>query len=160
MRPEPWASTSPMPPPAAWAPGPAQPDRRPNPPLPAPLAVLSVLLFAAVSALGAAIEVLLVPLRAGTTIVPVTVALAGLTNVVVPLLSRRAVAATVAATLPVAAWLGAVVVLSQSRPEGDLLLPAIHPLSEVTYALLGAGALCGLATVVFTARPRPVRPAR
>lgn len=129
-----------------------EPDAAPapldDPPLPPVLAVLSVVLFAALGVLTAALEVVLVPLRAGTTILPLTVVLAALSNIVLPVLSRRAVDATAAAVAPFAAWIVTVVVLSQSRPEGDVLLPAISPLLAVTYALLAVGAVCGIATVV------------
>lgn len=124
---------------------PAPPD---DPPLPPVLAVLGVVLFAVLGVMAAALEVVLVPLRVGTTILPLTVALAALSNIALPVLSRRAVDATVAAVAPLAAWIITVVVLSQSRPEGDVLLPAISPLIAVTYALLAVGALCGIATVV------------
>ena len=116
--------------------------------MPAGLAVLSVLLFTAIAVLSAVIEVVLVPVRVGTTVVPVSVALAVLGNVCVPVLSRRAVPATVAAVLPALAWVATVLFLSQARPEGDVLLVGSTPLVYVTYALLGVGILTLMVTVV------------
>ena len=124
-----------------------------EPPVPVPLAVLSVALFCALGVLTAVIEVLLVPLRMGGTIFPVTVLLAVVGNAVLPVLSRAVVDVPAAAVSPVALWVVTVVLLSQSRPEGDLLLPAIDPLIQVTYVLLGAGAVGALAGVRYAARP-------
>ena len=90
----------------------------------------------------------LVPVRVGTTVVPVSVALAVLGNVCVPVLSRRAVPATVAAVLPALAWVATVLFLSQARPEGDVLLVGSTPLVYVTYALLGVGIVTLMVTVV------------
>ena len=119
-----------------------------DPLLPPMVAVLSVVLFTAVSMLCALIEVTLVPLRHGTTVVPVTVLLAIVSNIAVPTLSRRAVPLTVAALFPAVAWVLTVILLSQARPEGDLLLIGTAPLVDVTYALLGLGLASGLATVI------------
>ena len=134
----------------------AAPDRSTGPAEPAPdqllppwLAVLSVVVFTAVAVLGAAVEVTLVPVRVGTTVVPVSVALAVLGNIVVPVLSRRAVPRTAAAALPAMAWVATVLVLSQARPEGDVLLPGSpSALVYVTYALLGLGIVAAMVTVV------------
>jgi Family of unknown function (DUF6113) len=133
--------------------GPAEPADEPAGPvagdrLPAGLAVLSVLVFTAVSVLSAVIEVELVPVRVGSTVVPVSVALAVLGNICVPVLSRRAVPTTLAAVLPAVAWVATVLVLSQARPEGDVLLVGSAPLVYVTYALLGVGIVTAMVTVV------------
>jgi hypothetical protein len=116
--------------------------------LPAWLAVVSVLVFTAVSVLTAVIEVELVPVRIGTTVVPVSVALAVLSNAGVPVLSRRAVPNTAAAVLPALAWVATVLFLSQARPEGDVLLVGSSPLVYVTYALLGVGIVTAMVVVV------------
>lgn len=120
-------------------------DDRPLPPV---VAAFSVILFTAISVLCALIEVTLVPLRHGTTVVPVTVLLAIISNIAVPTLSRRAVPLTVAALFPALAWVLTVILLSQARPEGDLLLIGTAPLVDVTYALLGLGLASGLGTVI------------
>ena len=112
------------------------------------LAVLSVVVFTAVAVLCAVIEVTLVPLRYGSTVLPVTVLLAVASNIAVPTLSRRAVPLTVAALLPAVAWIATVILLSQARPEGDVLLIGTAPLVDVTYALLGIGVISALGTVI------------
>lgn len=118
-------------------------------PLPQWMAVLSLVVFTAVAVLSAAIEVTLVPVRTGTTVVPVSVVLAIASNICVPVLSRRAVPSTAAAVLPALAWVATVIVLSQARPEGDVLLPGSpSSLAYVTYALLGLGILAAMVTVV------------
>jgi hypothetical protein len=140
---------SPLPPLAAPLRRAGEPAAALDPPLPTWLAVVSVSLFTVVAVLGAAIEVLLVPLRLGSTIVPVSVALAALGIVIVPVLSRRAVPATAAALLPAVAWVATVIALSQARPEGDvLLLGAPSALAYVTYALLGVGIVTAMVTVL------------
>jgi hypothetical protein len=123
----------------------AAPD---DPPLPPWLAAFSLILFTALAVLCAVIEVTLVPLRLGTTVVPLSVLLAIVSNVAVPTLSRRAVPVTAAALLPALAWAATVIVLSSARPEGDVLLVGTAPLVYVTYALLGAGIVSAMATVV------------
>jgi hypothetical protein len=116
--------------------------------LPVGLAVLSVVLFMAIAVLSAVIEVVLVPVRVGTTVVPVSVALAVLGNFCVPVLSRRAVPNTISAVLPALAWVATVLFLSQARPEGDVLLVGSYPLAYVTYALLGVGIVTAMVAVV------------
>ena len=124
------------------------PEPVPDEPLPVWLAVLGVVLFMAIAVLSAVIEVVLVPVRIGTTVVPVSVALAVLGNICVPVLSRRAVPTTLAAALPAVAWVVTVLGLSQARPEGDVLLVGTAPLVYVTYALLGVGIVTAMVTVV------------
>ncbi len=124
------------------------PESPPDPPLSPALAVLSVVVFTAVAILSAAVEVVLVPIRVGTVVVPVSVALAVLGNICVPVLSRRAVPITVAAVVPALAWVITVLFLSQARPEGDVLLVGSTPLAYVTYALFGAGIVTLMVTVV------------
>ena len=116
--------------------------------LPPFLAALSLVVFTAVSVLSAVIEVTLVPLRHGTTVVPITVALAAIGNWVVPTLSRRAVPVAGAAIAPAVAWVLTVIVLSSARPEGDVLLVGTKPLEYVTYGLLAAGILSAMVAVV------------
>ncbi len=139
-------------PPPAIEPG-GQPVRagteeRPDEPLTPWLAALSIVVFTAVSVLSAVIEVTLVPLRHGTTVVPITVVLAAIGNCAIPTLSRRAVPVAGAAIAPAVAWVLTVIVLSSARPEGDVLLVGTKPLEYVTYGLLGAGILSAMVTVV------------
>ncbi|MGI8882264.1 MAG: DUF6113 family protein [Jatrophihabitans sp.] len=112
------------------------------------ITALAVALLIACAALSGLLEAMLVPVRAGTVIVPVSVVLAVLTNVGLPVLAWWAARATVAAVLPFAAWVVVVLLLSQSRPEGDVLLPGGKTgLTYVSYGLLLAGFISGIATI-------------
>lgn len=123
---------------------------------PAP-AALGVLLFVLIAVLAATITVLLVPLRVGTTIAPLSVLLAALTNVMLPVLARRVVDNLLAAIAPVAAWLITVFVLAQGRPERDVLLVGSGTLALVFYAMFGAGVVAAMLTLL---RGRPARSAQ
>jgi hypothetical protein len=121
---------------------------RADPPLPIPAAVAGVVLFAAIALLAAVIEVVLVPVRIGTAVIPVAVLLAALSNVALPLMTRRIVDNALVSALPVGAWLVATVLLAGSRPEGDVLIPGTAPLEYVFYAMVLVGLVCGMTTVV------------
>lgn len=126
----------------------------PSEPVPFAAALGAALLYALVAVLAAVIEVLLVPVRIGTTVVPVTVALAALTMAALPALAGIATGRTLGAAVPAAAWVISVVMLSQARPEGDVLLVGSAPLVYVTYAMLGLGAVSGIAGVMTFDRRR------
>jgi hypothetical protein len=111
-------------------------------------AVAGGLLYVLVAVLAAVLEVLLVPVRLGTVVLPVSVVLAVVTTVVIPILAGTVTGRTAGAALPLAAWIITVVVLSQARREGDVLLVGSAPLVYVTYAMLGLGAVSGIATVL------------
>ena len=94
--------------------------------------------------------------------VPYHAVLAVVTNVALPLLARRFIDATVAATIPVVVWLLTVLLLSRPRPEGDVLLPGRkrHPGVGVLRSLL-VGGTAGAITIALTARrSRPGPPAQ
>jgi Family of unknown function (DUF6113) len=111
-------------------------------------------LFCATAVLSAAIEVLLVPLRAGSVILPISVPLALATNVALPLMCRRVVDAGIAAALPPIMWVATVVVLASGRPEGDVLLPGGPGVEgKLGYALLLVGIFASVITVVIS-QPR------
>jgi Family of unknown function (DUF6113) len=127
---------------------------------------LGYLVFGIAGALCAAIEVLLVPSRWGQTLIPLAPALAVLSNVALPVISRSLSDTTLSAAPPVAGWLVATFVLASSTPEQDVLLPA-GPESYISYSLLGLGSLAGLVTVglagrrgLRTRRPGSLRPGR
>lgn len=111
-------------------------------------AVAGGLLYVLVAVLAAVLEVLLVPVRVGTVVLPISVVLAVVTTVVIPVLAGTVTGRTAGAALPLAAWIITVVVLSQARREGDVLLVGSAPLVYVTYAMLGLGAVSGIATVL------------
>jgi hypothetical protein len=108
--------------------------------------------------LAGVLSALLVPLYAGSTIMPVAVLVAVAANVALPRLARSLVPTTFAAALPFLGWL--VVVLGfafVTRPEGDVILPG-GSLQWVTYGVLLGGVAAGCVTLVLTTPPpAPVR---
>lgn len=133
----------------------------PEPPAPEPADpvsawdVIGVVVIALCGFLAGLLETLLVPLYAGSIVVPVSVALALASNVVLPRLARALVPRTMAALAPFGGWL--IVVLgfgALTRPEGDVILPGSpSSLEFVTYGVLLGGALAGTATVVWSNPP-------
>ncbi len=130
--------------------GPGYPSARPH----AALLAVGYLLFAAAGALTAVIEVLLVPSRIGQTLIPLAPALAVLSNVALPALSRGLTDTMLSAVPPVAGWLVTTFVLASATPEGDVLLPA-GDAAYISYSLLGFGTLAGLLTIWRANRPGP-----
>lgn len=129
------------------------------------LVVAGGVLFTALGALAALVTVLLVPLRIGGVVAPVAAVLAVLANVALPRLAAETADRLILPVLPVAAWVLCVLVLSQSRPEGDVLLPGGHTgVTYVAYATLLLGLATGVATVSLLgtrrsrAGPGTVRP--
>jgi len=120
----------------------------------AALLALGYLLFAVAGALSAVIEVLLVPSRIGQTLIPLAPALAVLSNIALPAISRGLTDTMLSATPPVAGWLVTTFVLASATPEGDVLLPAGDE-AYISYSLLGLGTLAGLVTVWLASRPGP-----
>jgi hypothetical protein len=120
---------------------------------------LGVVLVCATAALAGLLELFLVPLYAGATLVPVAVLFAVASNVFLPRLGRALVPTTAAAVLPFAAWLVVVLVVGwYARPEGDVVLPGGGAVEWVGLGVSLGGALAGTVTVVLSApRPQPVR---
>ncbi|MEO7261289.1 MAG: DUF6113 family protein [Jatrophihabitantaceae bacterium] len=116
------------------------------------LLALGYLLFAVAGALSAVVEVLLVPSRIGQTLVPLAPALAVLSNVALPAISRGLSDTMLSAVPPVAGWLVTTFVLASATPEGDVLLPA-GDAAYISYSLLGFGTLAGLFTIWRANRP-------
>lgn len=121
-----------------------------------------VLLLCAVGALAALLELLIVPLYDGGTIVPVTVLFGVVGNVALPRLARSFVDRTAAVVAPFAAWLLPLVILAMTpRAEGDVLVRAGGAEEKVFYALLLGGLVAGVATIVLSAPGgRPLRDRR
>lgn len=122
---------------------------RPQPP---GLLAAGYLVFALAGVLAASYEVLLVPTRWGSTLVPVAPVLAVLGNIALPAIARGLTDTVRSALPPVLGWLVGFFVLSMARPEGDVLLPA-GPTTWVVYALLAGGAVAGVGTLVAASRP-------
>jgi hypothetical protein len=105
--------------------------------------------------LAGGLSALLVPLYAGSTIMPVAVPVAVAANIVLPRLAHALVPTTTATALPFLGWL--VVVLGfavVTRPEGDVILPG-GSLQWVTYGVLLGGLAAGVTTLVLTTPPAP-----
>lgn len=124
--------------------------------LPAAALAVGYLLFAVAGALLATIEILLIPLRYGSTVIPLAPVLAVLGNITLAAVSRGLTDTAASALPPVLGWIVTVFVLGSTRPEGDVLLPAGMD-SGVSYALLGLGILSALGAAVWATRPGPWR---
>jgi len=123
---------------------------RPEPPSGAVLAA-GYLIYAVAGVLCAVFEVLLVPTRWGSTLLPIAPVLAVASNVSLPLICRRLTSTTRSALPPVVGWLVAAFALASTRPEGDVLLPA-GDTAWVSYGVLFGGALAAMATLVLAGR--------
>jgi hypothetical protein len=116
-------------------------------------AIAGVLLVAVVTACAVVLAffaALLVPLRAGTVIVPVAVPLAAATTWSASAVLRRAGLPQAACLPPLAGWFAAIVAVGAQRSEGDVLLPG-GTLSWVSYGVMFGGAVAG---VIGIALPR------
>ncbi len=125
------------------------PQRAPHP----ALLAAGYAIFTLAGVLSAIYEVLLVPTRWGSTLIPLAPALAIISNVALPIISRNLTDTVLSALPPVLGWFVTVFVLASARPEGDVLLPA-GKTSWVSYGLLICGALAGAATIALGNQPR------
>lgn len=121
-----------------------------------PPALLAVgyAVFLLAGALTAIVEVLLVPTRWGTALVPIAPVLAVLSNVALPAISRGLTDSMVSAVPPVIGWIVTAFMCASAPPGSDVLLPA-GSTTAVSYALLLGGAGAGLITVGFAGRSGP-----
>jgi hypothetical protein len=100
------------------------------------------------------LECFLVPLRAGTVVIPVAVVMALAGNAVLPRLAVAAARRKAAALLPPVLWLAVVFVFAAPRPEGDLIVPGTW--SGLAFLFLGAiGGAYGAAMAVLPRRLGP-----
>ena len=118
----------------------------PRPRFPPALLAVGYLVFTVAGVLTAIIEVLLVPTRIGTVLIPVAPVLAIVSNVALPAISRGLTDSMLSCAPPVIGWVLAAFVLASARPEGDVLLPA-GDTTWVSYGLLLCGAIAGLVTI-------------
>jgi hypothetical protein len=119
---------------------------------------LGVALLCGCAVLAGILELFLVPLYAGSVLVPVAVVAAVAFNVALPRLARMLVPTTAATVLPFVFWLVAVIVVGVlPRPEGDVVLPGGGALQLVSYGVLLGGALAGTVTVALSGVKRPAR---
>ena len=121
--------------------------------------VAGVVLLCLCAVLAAVLELLLVPLRAGTVLVPVSVLFAVVGNVAFPRLARAFGDRAGLLAAPFVAWLAPIVLLALTvRPEGDVLIPGGGADQWVYYGSLLAGGVAGLVTIATTAPPRAAPP--
>jgi hypothetical protein len=119
--------------------------------LPGVLVGLGLLLYALAGAGTALVETLLIPLRHGSTLLPLAVPLAIVSNVALPRLSRQLNDRVWAAAIPAVAWLVVVVLLLSPRREGDVILPGSPTdLMLVSYGVLFGGILAAVLTIATT----------
>jgi Family of unknown function (DUF6113) len=124
------------------------------------LRTLDLVVLSACAALSAMLAALLVPLRWGTVIVPVSVLIAVASTAGLIVLAWRAVRSVALAAIPFAIWVVTVLVLSQARPEGDVVLPGGQTgVVYVVYATMLGGFVAGLATIFILSSSRRVTPA-
>lgn len=113
-----------------------------------------VVLVALVAAVAALLEAFLVPLYAGSVIVPVAALAAIVGNVALVRMARALVPRTGASLAPLLAWLVVMFAFTLGRPEGDVVFPAAPRAAEWTfYVTLFGGALAGLAAVALSVPP-------
>lgn len=111
--------------------------------------------------LSALLEMFLIPLYAGSTLVPITVVFALGGNVLLLWLARELAPGSGWRLAPFAGWLLTIVVFALfTRPEGDVIVPGGGGGLEWTgYGVVLGGALAGtIAAVLFSPAPRQRRP--
>jgi hypothetical protein len=124
------------------------------------LLTVDLAILSACAALSAMLAALLVPLRWGTVIVPVSVLIAVASTVGLILLAWHAVRSVALSAIPFAIWVVTVLALSQARPEGDVLLPGGQTgVVYVVYATMLGGFIAGLVTIFILSSRRPATPA-
>ncbi|MGY1743944.1 hypothetical protein [Blastococcus sp. SYSU D00695] len=102
------------------------------------------LVAAALAVWAALVEVLWLPLRVGDVPLPVSIPAALAANLLLVTLTHRVTGSRVAAVLPALAWLAVVLVASQQRAEGDLLLTGSwQGLAFLLVGVLGASLAVG-----------------
>ncbi len=116
--------------------------------------LVGVAVLCGCAVLSGVLELLLVPLYLGSTIVPVAVVAAVVGNIALPRMARTLIDSTAAAFAPFLAWLVVVAVVGlMPRPEGDVILPGGGTVQFVSYGVLLLGALAGTVTVVIGSTP-------
>jgi hypothetical protein len=134
----------------------SRPNRLPAPQIverpPRPVLALGLVIFTLAGLLTGLFEVLFVPLRSGSTLIPISPILAILSNGLLPRLSRRINDDIAGAIAPVLGWGVAVFALALGRPEGDVFLSGgSNNDALVGYALMIAGFVAGVVAVIRTA---------
>ena len=127
---------------------------------PVVLLVCAVVAVASAASL-AVVEVLWLPLRAGTVLTPVSVAAAVLGNVVLVEGAYLVSRSRIVAILPAVAWIVVAMAASFRRPEGDLLLGGTEDIASLSLVFLLGGVVAAAVTVGrVLARPGPAAVSR
>jgi hypothetical protein len=115
---------------------------------------LTALVVAAWLALA---EVFWLPLRVGGVLVPVSVVVAVVGNLLLPTAALRLSGSRLVAVLAVVPWLVVAVAAMMRRPEGDLVMSGSEALGAVNLAFLMLGVLAAAFSVgrVFGGPRRP-----
>ena len=105
----------------------------------------------------ALVEVLWLPLRVGTVLLPVSLVAAVVGNLVLVQGVHRLSDSRVIAVLPAVTWIVVAVAASYRRPEGDLLVPAAGDLGLLGLLFLLSGVVAAAVAVgrVLAAPRRP-----
>jgi hypothetical protein len=113
-----------------------------------------------VAAWLALVEVFWLPLRVGGVLVPVSIVVAVVANLLLPAAALRLSGSRLVAVLPAVIWLVVAVGAMVRRPEGDLVMTGAGASGVVNLAFLLFGVLAAafsVGRVLGTRRP-PVRP--
>lgn len=108
------------------------------------------------------VEILWLPLRIGGVLVPISVPAAVVGNLLLVAGAYRVSRSRLVAALPAVVWIVLVLLASQQRPEGDLLIVGGGGLGTVSLAFLLLGvvaAVFAVARVISGPRRRRSRPA-
>ncbi|HEY2043232.1 MAG TPA: hypothetical protein VGH11_11210 [Jatrophihabitans sp.] len=95
-------------------------------------------------------ETLLVPVRHGTTYIPISVVLAAITNALLIWLARQLNGSGAIAALPLIGWTIVFVVMGVTGPGGDVLVQAGNEMQWIALAMVLVGLLSGIATLART----------
>ena len=118
------------------------------------LRALGIAALCATGALAGLLDVLLVPLYVGSTLVPLGALFAIVGNIALPRLAFSLHRTTLAAAAPFLTWLVVVVGFGVvTRPEGDVTLPG-GSAQWGSYLMLLGGTLVGAGTVATAVPPR------
>jgi hypothetical protein len=111
-----------------------------------------------VAAWLALVEVFWLPLRIAGVLVPLSIAVAVVGNLMLPAAALRLSGSRLVAVLPAVSWLVIAVAAMLRRPEGDLILTGVGALGVVNLAFLMIGVLAAAFSVGrVLGGPRPVR---
>ncbi|MBM7807585.1 putative membrane protein [Geodermatophilus bullaregiensis] len=115
----------------------------------------AAVLAVAVAGWLALVEVFWLPLRVAGVLVPLSVVVAVVGNLLLVAGVHRLTGSRAVAALPALTWLGIAVAATVRRPEGDLVAVGSGGLGAVTLAFLGLGGVAAAFAVgrVLGARP-------